>query len=267
VLDSTINKETIVAKVNVYKTVELLNETVAEDILSLCQACIENHGSFHIALAGGGTPKKLYQLIASDAFRDKFPWEKIHVYFGDERCVPADHEDSNYRMANDALLTKVPIPVENIHPIRIDVDDAAASADRYNDELIESLPSDQGTPKFDLVLLGLGDDGHTASLFPGTPILQQMEKYADAVYVEKFSSWRISITYPIINAAANIFLVTTGEGKARIVKTVMFDELPAEPYPIQRIQGQGNMYWYLDEAAAAQAAEIVLGQANVIKPT
>ena len=250
------------AKVNEYKTVELLNQTVAEDILSLCQACIEKHGTFHIALAGGGTPKKLYQLIASDAFCGKYPWEKIHVYFGDERCVPADHEDSNYRMVNEALLAKTPIPVENIHPIHIDVDDVTASADRYNDELIASLPSDQETPKFDLVLLGIGDDGHTASLFPGTTILQQMEKFVDAVYVEKFNSWRISITYPVINAAANIYLLATGEGKARIVKTVMFDEPPAEPYPIQRIQAQGNLYWYLDEAAAAQAAEIVLSQAR-----
>ena len=255
------------AKVNVYKTVELLNQTVAEDILSLYQACIEHHGAFHIALAGGGTPKKLYQLIASDAFRDRFPWENIHVYFGDERCVPATHEDSNFRMANEALLSKVPIPVANIHPIHIDVNDFAASAERYNDELMASLPSDRGVPKFDLVLLGVGDDGHTASLFPGTPILQQTQKYADAVYVEKFNSWRISITYPVINAAANIFLLTTGEGKAQIVKAVMFDELPAEPYPIQRIQGQGNMYWYLDEAAAAQAAEVVLSQTNTGKST
>jgi 6-phosphogluconolactonase len=258
-----------VAKVNVYKTIELLNQTVVEDILSLCQACIEDHGAFHMALAGGGTPKKLYQLIASDAFRGKYPWGKIHVYFGDERCVPADHEDSNYRMANEALLTKVPIPPENIHPIHIDVDDVAASADRYNDELIASLPSDQGKPKFDLVLLGLGDDGHTASLFPGTPILQQMKKYVDAVYVEKINSWRISITYPVINAAANIYLLSTGDGKAQIVKSVMFDELPTEPYPIQRIQAQGNLYWYLDNAAAAQAAEIMLSQANSgrVKPS
>jgi 6-phosphogluconolactonase len=256
-----------VAKVNVYKTVELLNETVAEDMLSLCLACIENHGAFHVALAGGSTPKRLYQLIASDAFRDRFPWEEIHVYFGDERCVPAGHEDSNFRMANEALLTKVPIPAENIHPIHIDVDDIATSADRYNNELIASLPSDQETPKFDLVLLGLGNDGHTASLFPGTPILQQMQKYVDAVYVEKFDSWRISITYPVINAAANIYLLTTGGEKAQIVKTVMFDELPAEPYPIQRIQGRGNMYWYLDEAAAAQAAEIVISQASAGKST
>ena len=253
------------AKVNVYKTVELLNQTVAEDILSLCQACIENHGTFHIALAGGGTPKKLYQLIASDAFCDKYPWEKIHVYFGDERCVPANHEDSNYRMANEALLTKVSIPAENIHPIHIDVDDVAASADRYNNELIGNLPSDKGIPKFDLVLLGIGDDGHTASLFPSTPILQQMQKYADAVYVEKFNSWRISITYPVINAAANIFILATGDGKAQIVKTVMFDEPPTEPYPIQRIQPQGNLFWYLDNAAAAQAAEVVLSQSSTGK--
>ena len=255
------------AKVNVYKTIELLNQTLAEDILSLCQACIENHGTFHIALAGGGTPKKLYQLISSDTFREKYPWENIHVYFGDERCVPADHEDSNYRMANEALLTKVPVPVENIHPIHIDVDNVAASADRYNDELITCLPNDQGTPKFDLILLGIGDDGHTASLFPGTPILQQMKKYVDAVYVEKFNGWRISITYPVINTAANIYLLATGDGKARIVKSVMFDEPPAEPYPIQRIQAQGNLYWYLDDTAAAQAAEVVLNQANADKST
>ena len=255
------------AKVNVYKTVALLNQTVADDILSLCEVCIKNHGTFHLALAGGNTPKKLYQLIASDAYRGKYPWEKIHVYFGDERCVPVNHADSNFRMANETLLTKVPVPAENIHPIHVDVDDVATSADRYNDALLASLPNDQGAPKFDLILLGIGDDGHTASLFPGTPILQQMQKYVDAVYVEKFNSWRVSITYPVINAAANIFLLASGDSKAPIVKTVMFDAPPAEPYPIQRIQGQGNLCWYLDSAAAAQAAEIVLGRSIERKAT
>lgn len=249
------------ATVNVYKTVELLNQTVADDIVSLCRACIDDHGSFHMALAGGGTPKKLYQLLATEAYRDQLPWEKIHVYFGDERCVPANHEDSNFRMANEALLTKVPFPVENIHPIHVDVDDVAASADRYNDEISAILPSDNATPKFDLVLLGIGDDGHTASLFPGTPILQQTQKFVDAVYVEKFNSWRISITYPLINAAANVYVLAAGDSKANIIKTVMFDERPAEPYPIQRIQAKGNLAWYLDDAAAAQAAEIVLRNA------
>jgi 6-phosphogluconolactonase len=251
-----------VAKVNVLKTVELVNRAVAEDVLALCQTCIEKHGAFYMALSGGGTPKKLYQLIASDEYRDKYPWEKIHVFFGDERCVPEDHEDSNLRMAKEALLDKVPIPAHNIHPIRIDVDDVVASAARYHDELLSVLPNENGTPTFDLVLLGIGDDGHTASLFPGTPILNQMDKYADAVYVEKFQSWRISITYPIINAAANIYLLATGDSKASIVKSVMFDEPPTEPYPIQRINGQGNMFWYLDDEAAAQAAEVVISQAG-----
>lgn len=246
------------AKVNVYKTVDLLNQTIAEDILSLCLACLENHGTFHIALAGGSTPKKLYQLIASDAFREKYPWQNIHVYFGDERCVSKDHVDSNYRMVNEALLEKTSIPEQNIHPIHIDVDDVDASAKRYANELIANLPIDNGTPKFDLILLGLGDDGHTASLFPGTPILRQMQKFVDAVYVEKFNSWRISITYPVINAAANVYLLVTGKEKARIVKTVMFDELPAEPYPIQRIQSKGSLYWYLDSEAAAEATQAVV---------
>jgi len=242
------------------QTTSEMNEVVVNAMLEKASAAIQQHGSFHLALAGGGTPKSIYELMAAERYRKQFPWSKMHIYFGDERCVPADHPDSNYRMAKQALLAKVPIPENNVHPIKIDVGDIVASAERYEEEL-NFLPKSGTTPVFDLILLGIGDDGHTASLFPGTDILEETHKWVAAVYVEKFNAWRISLTYPVINAAANVFIIASGSGKQQILKQVLASEPLDEPYPVQRVRPAGELIWYMDSAAAA-----LLPQSMVTQP-
>lgn len=252
-------------KIYAFPTVDVMNDAVVNAILQKANTAIEQHGAFHLALAGGGTPKSIYELMAREPYHSVFPWDKMHFYFGDERCVPADHADSNYRMAREALLAKVPVPESNVHPVVIDQQDIPASAQRYEDELKNQLPRHETdiTAVLDLVLLGIGDDGHTASLFPGTPILNEKEKWVDAVYVEKFSAWRISMTYPLINAAANVYVIAAGSGKSEILNAVLAGE-GKQPggtqYPVQGIRPAGELIWYLDEAAAALLPQAALSK-------
>ncbi|MGD8594001.1 MAG: 6-phosphogluconolactonase [Gammaproteobacteria bacterium] len=238
-------------KIYSYDTVDHMNKAVINAITDKAATAIQHHNAFHLALAGGSTPKSIYELMAGEEFHTLLPWDKMHIYFGDERCVPADHADSNYRMAKQALLSKVPISDDHVHPIVVDVHNIPASAERYETELKNHLPMDNSTPTFDLVLLGIGDDGHTASLFPGTDILNETGKWVAAVYVEKFAAWRISITYPVINAAANVFVIAAGSGKSNIVKEVLASESAGTAYPVQEVQPRGELVWYLDAAAAA----------------
>lgn len=247
-------------KIQSYPTVANLNDAVVTAIVDKASAAIRQHGGFHIALAGGGTPKGIYELMATEPYRQQLPWSSIHIYFGDERCVPADHPDSNYRMAKQALLDKVPLPEGNIHPIKIDLNNIPNSAERYEAELKETVPVKEGVPVFDLVLLGIGDDGHTASLFPGTDIVEETGKWVAAVYVQKFNAWRISLTYPVINAAANVFVIAAGSGKQHILKQVLASEPIGEPYPIQRVRPSGELVWYIDSAAAELLPQAMIAQ-------
>jgi 6-phosphogluconolactonase len=241
-------------KIYTYPTADVMNDAVVNAILHKASAAIKHRDAFHLALAGGSTPKSIYELMAREPYHSNFPWDKMHFYFGDERCVPADHADSNYRMAKQALLSKVPVPEGNVHPIMVDLQDIPASARGYENELKKHLPRNDSTAVLDLVLLGIGDDGHTASLFPGTPILKEAAKWVDAVYVEKFDAWRISLTYPLINAAANVFVIAAGGGKSEVLKSVLVtdhSQSDAIHYPVQGIKPAGELVWYLDEAAAA----------------
>lgn len=245
-------------KIYEFQTVDLMNQAVVEAIIDKATAAIHHHSDFHLALAGGSTPKSIYELMAREPYLSAFPWAQIHFYFGDERCVPPEHADSNYRMAQQALLSKVPVPQNNVHPVTIDQQNLSLSAEHYASELETHLPLVNATPVFDLVLLGIGDDGHTASLFPGTDILHESKKWVDAVYVEKFNAWRISLTYPVINAAANVFVIAAGSGKSRILTQVLASESLGTPYPVQRIKPSGELVWYLDAAAAALLPQSLL---------
>jgi 6-phosphogluconolactonase len=249
-----------VTNIHSYQSVTTMNKAVVDAIVEKSSAAVQQHESFHIALAGGGTPRSIYELMATNHYQKILPWTKIHVYFGDERCVPADHPDSNYRMARQALLSKVPLPENNIHPVEIDLDNIPLTAERYEEELKKYLPKSGTIPVFDLVLLGIGDDGHTASLFPGTDILGETHKWVAAVYVEKFNAWRISLTYPVINAAANVFIIAAGDGKQQILKEVLTSESTDEPYPVQRIKPSGGLSWYLDAAATALLPKTMVTQ-------
>ena len=228
-----------------------LSALAAEQVVTAAHEAIAAHANFYIALAGGKTPRQLYQTLAQPAFANRVDWSRTQVFFSDERCVPPDHDDSNYKMAAESLLSHVSIPPAQIHRIRGELPDACLAADDYARLLLERLPhTPQGIPVFDLILLGLGQDGHVASLFPGTPILQERAKPVAAVYVEKLGSSRISLTLPVIEAAQRLLLLIAGSDKAGVVRDLLYASDASAGFPLRMIQPKGRMDWYLDAAAA-----------------
>jgi len=204
---------------------------------------------FFMSLAGGTTPKALYTHLAKDRSFTASDWQQFEIFFGDERYVPHDSADSNFNMAREAWLNYVPIPKSQVHPIPTDCADADSCASQYAITLA-SVPKRNDIPRFDLILLGMGDDGHTASLFPDTPVLQEQQKWVAGVYVAKFNSQRITLTYPVLNNASKVIVLVTGESKAVTIKRVMHDA--AAHFPIQQLNNPEGVDWYLDEAAAAE---------------
>jgi 6-phosphogluconolactonase len=223
----------------------------AVSIAERAREAIEARGLFTFALSGGSTPRRVYELLAGEEFRtDMDWWPNVHLYFGDERMVPPDHAESNYRMASEALLSKVSIPPENVH--RIDgVGDAAANASAYEREM-RGLFGDAEWPRLDLVLLGMGDDGHTASLFPGTTALDEKRLWVAPNWVEKLGAWRVTLTAPAINAARRVTFLVTGSGKAGRLREVLKGERDPALLPSQLIRPtDGTLEWFVDREAAS----------------
>ena len=221
----------------------------ARRFVEIARTAIEGRGLFSVALSGGSTPQRAYELLAGDDNRENLDWTKAHIFFGDERCVPPDDAESNYRMANEAMLSRLAIPPQNIHRIN-GVGDARANARLYEDEL-RTFFNDAAWPRFDLVLLGMGDDGHTASLFPGTEVLREEQAWVAAVWVEKFQAFRITLTAPAINHAAYILFLVTGENKAARLAEVFDPQAGNERLPVQLIHPpNGSIEWLVDVAAA-----------------
>lgn len=222
-------------------------------LVAAAEFAIADHGAFNVALSGGGTPKLLYRWLAKGeptANPWPFDWSKVHVFFADERCVPPQHEESNFRMADETLLGHVPIPQQNIHRMRGEVlpNDAA----REYGELLKARFGDGG---LDMILLGMGDDGHTASLFPYTEALKETKHRCVAHYVEKSTtgkSWRLTLTAPFINRAAEVLVLVTGAGKAARLKEVLDGPSDPQRLPIQLIQPTDKLIWLVDEAANAE---------------
>ncbi len=206
---------------------------------------------FHVALAGGSTPQALYQLLTTSDYVERMAWEKNCFFFSDERCVARDHADSNYRMARLALFDHVPIDMSHVFPMRGDAADLHKAAAEYERAIRKTVPDKDGIPCFDLVLLGMGDDGHTASLFPGTTALAERDRLVVPVFVPKFNAWRLTFTYPLINQATRVVILVTGAAKAGIVAEVINGGGELR-YPIQGVTSGGELIWYLDRAAAAQ---------------
>jgi 6-phosphogluconolactonase len=224
---------------------ELLHEA-AERIVNASERAVREKKAFSLALSGGRTPEGLYMLLASDKFRNRIDWSKVTILFGDERCVPPDAKDSNYRMANAAMLSKVPIPGGQVHRMRGEIEPQEAAK-----EYGEMLKATFGDGGLDLILLGMGDDGHTASLFPHTTALQEKSHRCVANYVEKMKTWRVTMTVPFINRAAAVMILSGGADKASRLKEVL--EGPREPQrlPIQFIQPEnGTLTWLVDAGAA-----------------
>ncbi|HWE94715.1 MAG TPA: 6-phosphogluconolactonase [Tepidisphaeraceae bacterium] len=224
---------------------ELVREA-ADRITDAARRAVAEKGRFSIALSGGRTPEGLYQLLASEPYRSAIDWGKVEVYFGDERCVPPDSDQSNYRMANAALLSKVPIPAENVHRIRGEIDPNTAAIE-YG-QLLKQKFGDGG---LDLTLLGMGDDGHTASLFPGTAALKETHHRAVANHVEKLNAWRVTMSAPFLNRSREVMFLISGADKAKRVVEVLEGPREPERLPIQLIEPtEGKVVWLLDAPAA-----------------
>jgi 6-phosphogluconolactonase len=200
-----------------------------------------------VAFSGGSTPKLMFQILA-DRFRDEVAWSRIQFFWSDERHVPPDHPESNYRMADQALLSHVPVAPGNVHRVHAENPDAAAVAREYERTIVEVTK--QSVPRFDLIFLGLGTDGHTASIFPGSEVLQERDRLVAAPYVEKFKSHRITMTLPLLNNASAVVFLVSGAEKAEIVKSVLEGE---NKYPAQAVRPvQGELIWMLDKDAASK---------------
>jgi len=224
----------------------------AEAFVRLANEAVEAHGSFSVALSGGSTPKVLFGLLATE-YLDRVPWRGVHVFWGDERHVGPEHPDSNYRMAREAMLSKVPIPEENVHRVEAENPDAAAAADAYARTLDASFHPEAGAfPRFDLVMLGMGPDGHTASLFPHTEALGERSSTVVANWVAKFDTHRITLTVPVLNAAANVLFLVAGADKAEALREVLQGEPNSDEYPSQLVRPtSGRLVWLVDRAAAS----------------
>lgn len=213
---------------------------------------VSAQGRFTAALSGGKTPVALYDLLAKDPFASQIPWARVHLFWGDERCVPLDHVDSNYRLVRERLINHVPIPPANVHRMPGEMDPVEAAA-RYEGQLREFFaPHGGGFPVFDLILLGLGEDGHTASLFPGTRALRESARWVAGHYVDAQKGWRITLTPPVINAARIVAFIVAGAGKAAVVKEILGGPLRPDTLPAQVVRpAGGDLVWMLDREAAA----------------
>lgn len=221
----------------------------ADFVTRLACDSISARGRFTVALAGGSTPRAVYASLSAPPCRDRIPWDAVHVFFGDERCVPPDDPRSNYRMAREALLDAVPLPAANVHRIRGE-DDPAAEAARYEQELTAFFGA-AAFPAFDLILLGLGEDGHTASLFPGTAALREGERRAVALYIGALASWRVTFTVPTINAARQVAFLVAGSAKSQMLWNVLRGPRQPGIWPAQLIDpASGALHWLTDAAAA-----------------
>lgn len=249
-------------QVRIYRDPEELALKAARLFARLADQYVIGCGRFTVALSGGSTPRAMLSLLAADPFIDTVPWSSIYFFWGDERCVPPDHPDSNYRMASEALLSKAPVPPENIFRIPAETAGPERAAEAYAATLTRFFlagpdATKSGTsplsnlPRFDLVFLGMGPDGHTASLFPHTTALQAGEQIVVANYVEKFKAHRITMTAATINNARNVTFLAAGEDKAETLKNVLEGSYQPDLYPSQLIRPRnGTLLWMADEAAA-----------------
>ena len=243
------------AEIRVLPDTAALAREAADEFTRSARSAIAVRGRFTVALSGGSTPKAIFALLSTDELKgtSKFPWDKTLIFFGDERHVPPDHAESNYRMANEALLAKVPIPPDNIHRVHAELD-ATVAATEYETELRRVFVLRPGdSPRFDLVMLGMGPDGHTASLFPGTAALEEHRALVVSNWVEKLKSHRITFTYPVLNSAAEVMFVAGGADKAEMLRNILHGDPSGQTYPAQHVQPQtGRLLWLVDEAAAAK---------------
>ncbi|WJW68110.1 6-phosphogluconolactonase [Candidatus Chlorohelix allophototropha] len=247
-------------KIQTFENLAELSKAAAERLAVYSADCIAQQGRFTIALAGGNTPRELYKILAQPPIREQIDWFNTYLFFGDERCVPPNHPDSNYRMVQENLLDFVGIPFANIFRMEGENLDPEAAATNYANLLQEFFelesgdgPSPENFPKFDLILLGMGPDGHTASLFPGTSALQERGHPVAANFVPKLNANRLTLTAPTINRAEQVWFLVVGEDKAPTLKRVLEGDYQPQTLPSQLVKPNGGrVYWFVDRAAASQ---------------
>ena len=229
-----------------------LFQQAAEEFVSQVAQAVAAHNRFTVALSGGSTPRGLFSLLASN-YRDRLPWDKMFFFWSDERHVPPDDPESNYRMANEAMLSKVAVPSKNIFRVPAENSDASRAAETYEQTVREFFGLPAGAfPRFDLILLGMGPDGHTASLFPHSSAVQEKQRLVVANWVEKFKSYRITFTAPLINRASVVMFLIAGADKAAALREVLEGPESPNTYPSKLIHpGDGRLIWMVDTSAAA----------------
>jgi len=232
-----------------------LSHAAAEEFLRLGSEAIAVRGRFTVALSGGSTPRPAYEQIAATWKTDSggsIDWAHVHLFWGDERRVPPDDPQSNFRMANESLIRRVPIPPENIHPIPAMFPDAKEAATQYEERLRAFFSSPMGPPRFDLIFLGMGPDGHVASLFPGSAALEVKDRWIAENWIKSIEAWRITMTFPVLNQAANVIVLVSGKEKAKSLRQVVKGPHTPPLLPAERLKPvDGRHLWLVDKAAAA----------------
>jgi 6-phosphogluconolactonase len=258
-------------EIKVLPTPDAVAREAADRIVRIADESIAKSGRFTIALSGGSTPKALYEMLAREPYKSGIDWTKTEVFFADERCVPPDHAESNYRMVREALLSEVPIPGDNVYRIRGEIEPEEAAKEyglMLKEKFGDSTDSRDATRpgRLDLILLGMGEDGHTASLFPGTSALDETKHRVVALYVERSTtgkSWRITMTAPFINRARNVIILVTGASKAKRLAEVLEGPRDPQRLPVQLIAPQsGRLTWLIAAAAAGMGGDEEAGGAR-----
>lgn len=235
-------------ELHIAQNTQELSENLAAWISNYIQEVLQDQPIFTLVLSGGNTPKQLFTLLAKEPYKIMIPWERIHFFWGDERAVPFEDERNNAKMAYSTLLNVVGIPEKNIHVMRTDISPEQSAAE-YEKILREYFK--EGETTFDLVLLGMGDDGHTLSLFPGTPVVHEEKAWVTSFFLQAQDMYRITLTAPVVNQAACVIFMATGTGKSLTLKSVIEGTFNPDKFPSQLIRPEkGELHWFVDEAAA-----------------
>ena len=246
------------AELRTFDDLDSLARAAAEEITKSAEEAIAARGRFTIALSGGNTPKPVYNLLGEKPWLDRIDWDRVDVFWGDDRHVPPTHPDSNFGMAMNTLLSKVPIPYAHVYRMRTEKPDADRIAEDYEETLRDEFDLEEGEwPRFDLVLMGIGADGHTASLFPGSEAVREREQLVIAPWVSSLGAFRITLTAPVFNNAALALFLVSGEEKAEALRTVLEGDFQPDRFPAQIIRPEeGRLLWLVDRAAARCLREV-----------
>lgn len=237
------------SRVEVLSDSEALSHKAAETFVNGSKKSVAERGRFAAAISGGSTPTRLYTLLGTSAYRDRVDWQHVHLFWVDERCVPKEHEKSNFRIAFDALLSRAPVPDGNIH--RIKGEEVPEKAARDYERVMRRFFGISWMPMFDLVILGVGKDGHTASLFPGSKSLEETARLAVPVYLDEPDLNRVTLTLPVLNHAFQIVFLVTGRSKADILSAILEDEEKKKRFPAGLVRPvEGSLTWLIDRDAA-----------------